>query len=83
MTINGYFDVKKRIACAYNITDILVAFNKETEFEMKYVSFIPYWIIVMSSFNKISKKGPHDTPNLVLSNAKKLIYNFVNGFVNK
>ena len=57
-----FFDVKKRITCAYDI-----------------LSFIPYWVIVIPSFNIISKKGSHGTANLVLSNAKKLIYNFVNG----
>ena len=36
MTMNGYFYVKKRTTCAYDITSTLTAFNKETEFEVKY-----------------------------------------------
>ena len=64
MISNGCFDVKRCGTCAYTITEILIAFNKETSFETNY-SFIPFWVIMMPSFNDISKKRSHDTPNLI------------------
>ena len=35
-TSNDCFDVKRCKTCAHNITEILIAFNRETEFENKY-----------------------------------------------
>lgn len=60
VTSNDYFDVKRCRTCGYTITEMLVGFNKEIEFETKY----PFWVIV-SSFN-----GSHDTLDLFLSDAK-------------
>ena len=49
---------------------------KKQNLRRNILSLAPFWVIMMSSFNNISKKASHDTPNLILSKVKQVNIQF-------